>query len=179
MNLTELSWPALAALAKLNGLTQNFASHGFRRLVFLNGHGGNAVPGRQAVFELRQRQRQRDDLLFLVATYWGLGAKPWESNPAPHPRAIRHACEWETSMMLRLAPHLDGDHRTAAAVEPVTPFTPVNRGWIIRERSSPGHIGSPHLASAEKGEHLFSVFAADFVALLEQVVRRDGKSWNG
>ncbi|MGH7947436.1 MAG: creatininase family protein, partial [Opitutaceae bacterium] len=53
----------------LYGLADNFVQHGFRRLVFVNGHGGNDVPGRQAVFELRQRHRQRDDLLFLMATY--------------------------------------------------------------------------------------------------------------
>ncbi|MGH7955900.1 MAG: creatininase family protein, partial [Opitutaceae bacterium] len=47
----------------LYGLADNFVQHGFRRLVFVNGHGGNDVPGRQAVFELRQRHRQRDDLL--------------------------------------------------------------------------------------------------------------------
>src|SRR5882724_7919802 len=64
----------------LNGLAENFLQHGFRRLVFVNGHGGNDVPGRQAVFELRQRHRQRDDVLFLFATYWGLGARPWEAD---------------------------------------------------------------------------------------------------
>src|SRR5438128_345904 len=54
----------------LNDLLENFIQHGFRRLVFINGHGGNDVPGRQAVFEVRQRHRQRGDLLLLFATYW-------------------------------------------------------------------------------------------------------------
>jgi creatinine amidohydrolase len=41
-------------LDMLNGLMENFIAHGFRRLVFINGHGGNDVPGKQAVFETRQ-----------------------------------------------------------------------------------------------------------------------------
>jgi len=165
----------------LNGLAENFLQHGFRRLVFINGHGGNDVPGRQAVFELRQRHRQRDDVLFLMATYWSLGGRPWESKPelGLHQREMGHACEWETSMILRLAPRLVGDHRSAQPVEAGIGFAPATRGWITRERTGPGHMGWPHLASAEKGEHLFHVFAADVVALLERVVRWDGKSWNG
>src|SRR5678815_4737905 len=31
----------------LNGLAGDFVQHGFRRLIFINGHGGNDVPGRQ------------------------------------------------------------------------------------------------------------------------------------
>ena len=54
----------------LNGLLENFLQHGFKRLVLLNGHGGNMVPGAQAVFEVRQRHRDRKDLLLLSATYW-------------------------------------------------------------------------------------------------------------
>src|SRR5687767_5300445 len=122
-----LSAPPRTYLDLLNGLAENFVQHGFRRLVFVNGHGGNDVPGRQAVFELRQRHRQRDDLLFLLATYWSLGAKPWESNPSLQQKAMGHACEWETSMMLRLAPQMVGDYRAAKAVDPGTPFTPANR----------------------------------------------------
>ena len=37
----------------LNGLPENFILHGFKRLVLLNGHGGNIVPGSQVVYELR------------------------------------------------------------------------------------------------------------------------------
>ena len=60
----------------LGDLIDNLVTHGFRRVVLLNGHGGNIVPAQQAVFEARQRYRQRDDLLFLAATYWLLGGKP-------------------------------------------------------------------------------------------------------
>src|SRR4051812_4495362 len=77
-----LSAPPRAYLDLLNGLMENFLQHGFRRLVFINGHGGNDVPGKQAIFELRQRHRQRDDLLLLFSTYWGLGVEPWKSNPS-------------------------------------------------------------------------------------------------
>jgi len=49
-------------------------THGFKRIVLINGHGGNDVPGKQAVFEIRQRYRQRVDLCLLFATYWLLAA---------------------------------------------------------------------------------------------------------
>ena len=62
-----------------------------------------------------------------------------------------HACEWETSMMLRLDPRLVRD---PSRVEPVpfgNPFEPASRGWITRDRSEPGHIGDPREASARRG----------------------------
>src|SRR5688572_5725751 len=173
-----LSAPPRTYLDMLNGLAENFVHHGFRRLVFVNGHGGNDVPGRQAVFELRQRYRGRNDLLFLLATYWSSGATPRAAHASLHQKEMGHACEWETSMMLRLAPKLVGKYQNAAAVEPGTSFSPASRGWTTQDRSTPGHIGSPKLATSEKGEHLFNTFAADVVALLERVVRWDGKSWN-
>ena len=160
----------------LNGLAENFLRHGFRRIVFLNGHGGNEVPGRQTVFELRQRHRERDDLLFLFATYWNLGA---EAVTGFEQKEMGHACEWETSMMLRIDPALVGDYRAAATVPQGNPFMPAIRGWITRERTVPGHIGSPQAASPEKGEALLARFTADAVAFLERVIAWDGRSWNG
>ena len=172
-----LSAPPRAYLDVLNGLVENFLHHGFRRIVFINGHGGNDIPGKQAVFEVRQRHRERNDLLLLLATYWTLGAEPWKTNPALHQHAMGHACEWETSMILRIAPHLVGDYRAAQTIESESQFAPGMRGWITRERSEPGHIGLPQFATAEKGEHLLAVFAADFVAWLERVANWDGKAW--
>src|SRR5687768_9995102 len=162
-----LSAPPRTYLDLLNGLADNFVRHGFRRIVFLNGHGGNDVPGRQAIFELRQRYRERDNLLFLLATYWNLGAKPFD--PSLDQWEMGHACEWETSMMLRLAPQLVGDYKTAKPIPQGMPFAPAAQGWITRERTTPGHIGSPHLATAEKGEHLFRTFAQGVADFLERL----------
>ncbi len=163
----------------LGGLMDNFITHGFKRIVFINGHGGNDVPGKQAVFELRQKHRARRDLLLLFATYWLLGGKPHEVNRDIQQQRMGHACEWETSMMLRLAPHLVGDLKKVKAVPFGNPFEPANRGWIMGDRSVPGHIGDPRHATAEKGETIFRVFSDDVVKLLERVLKWDGKSWEG
>ena len=163
----------------LNGLAENFIQHGFKRIVFLNGHGGNDVPGKQAVFELRQRHRARNDLLLLFATYWSLGGEPWKREASIQQREMGHACEWETSMIMRIRPELVGDVRKLETVEFGRGFAPASRGWITKDRSAPGHIGSPQLATAEKGEAIFATFAEDVVNLIERVIRWDGKSWNG
>lgn len=174
-----LSAPPRTYLDLLGGLIDNFVTHGFRRLVLVNGHGGNIVPGEQAVFEARQRYRKRDDLLLLFATYWCLGGKPWEVDTTIQQHRMGHACEWETSMMLRIAPHLVRDHTSVESVDWGAPFEPAARGWITKERSAPGHIGYPRSATAEKGETLFRVFADDLARFLERVVVWDGKSWDG
>ncbi|MCU0959540.1 MAG: creatininase family protein [Pirellulaceae bacterium] len=162
----------------LGGIVDNFVVHGFRRIVVLNGHGGNDVPGRQALFEVRQRYRERRDLLLLLATYWNL-ADAAATIPELQQPDMGHACEWETSMMLRLAPELVKNHQDAPEIELGNAFSPAQRAWTMRDRSGPGHIGAPGRATPEKGEQLLQLFAAGLVALLRRVVRWDGNSWEG
>ena len=163
----------------LGDLIDNLVTHGFRRIVLLNGHGGNIVPGQQAVFEARQRHRHRGDLLLLSATYWQLGSKPKQLEPSLVQTEMGHACEWETSMILHLAPHLVGELTAIEPVPQTASFAPASRGWITRERSEPGHIGDPRIATAEKGEMLFRTFSRDVVSFLERVIDWDGRSWEG
>ena len=160
----------------LADLIDNLIGHGFRRVILLNGHGGNIVPAQQAVFEARQRYRSRDDLLFLAATYWLLGSKPEQVDPAVVQTQMGHACEWETSVILQLAPQLVGDLSQIEPVSSAMPFEPATQGWITKERSEPGHIGEPRRATAQKGQMLFDRFSQDVVTFLERVIAWDGRS---
>lgn len=174
-----LSAPPRVYLDMLHGLVENFLSAGFQRIVFINGHGGNDVPAKQALFELRQNHRTRSDLLLAMTTYWSLGSQPWLSQTDLHQREMGHACEWETSMIMAIRPELVGDYRATSLVEQGNSFLPGYRAWTMQDRSEPGHIGWPHLATAEKGDSLFRCFATDVSNWLVRIADWNGSSWEG
>ena len=138
------------------------------------------MPAQQAVFEARQRYRQRDDLLLLAATYWLLGGKPDQVDPSFVQNQMGHACEWETSMILHLAPEPGRrlERRSSRSRRRCRSSRP-RRAGSRRERSAPGHIGDPRRATAEKGQTLFRIFSHDVVTFLERVIAWDGRSWDG
>lgn len=162
----------------LGNLAENFLVHGFRRVVFINGHGGNTTPSQQALFELRQKYRDRHDLLLLSLTYWD-SADPTATVAGLHQQHMGHACEWETSMILAIRPELvAGDWRQVAEIPFGSGAAPGFRGWTMADRSEPGHIGAPAAASAEKGEALLGAFATGVASFLERAVAWNGHGWN-
>lgn len=166
-------------LDQLTGLADNFIAHGFKRIVFMNGHGGNDIPGRQVVFELRQKYRERSDLLLVFGTYWQLGSRPGDAISDLVQDQMGHAGEWETSMLLAFQAQLVGDFQSTNEVPFGNPFLPANRGWTMPDRSEPGHIGVPAAANPKKGEALLNCFSEDVVALLRRIADWDGSSWDG
>src|SRR5262249_13129095 len=150
-------------------LARCFINQGFTRIVFVNSHGGNVVPSQEAMYELKQEHRTRRELLLLSLTYWE-GIDPSKTIPGLVQQRMGHACEWETSMMLRLAPQLVGDRAKVPEVPFGKGFAPGYRAWVVPDRSTPGHIGAPAAATAEKGEALFQLFAAGVASYLERVI---------
>jgi creatinine amidohydrolase len=159
----------------LKDLATCFLAHGFTRIVFLNGHGGNITPYQQALFELRQDLRAHSGLLLLALTYWDAAGSPNAAIPGLAQNRMGHACEWETSMVMRIRPELVvGDVAQVPAVLHGKEFAPGYRAWTMPDRSEPGHVGTPAAATVEKGEALFAHFTAGVAAYLERVV-----AWNG
>jgi creatinine amidohydrolase len=114
----------------------------------------------------------------LSTTYWTLGTRTAAIDASLKQTQMGHACEFETSMMLRIRPDLVGDYKNAKDISWGKAFAPASRAWITKDRTEPGHIGFPQHASAEKGEILFRAFTSDVVALLERVIAWDGKEWD-
>ena len=122
---------------------------GYQRGLFLNGHGGNIDTMHVALRRLQPRFRNR---LLTAASYWEL-AESELARLADGPRkAMGHACEFETSMMLALRPDLV--QRQEIKDDPPVE-EPALRGLFIAEdmkqRTDHGAVGYPERASAERG----------------------------
>lgn len=146
-------------------LVESLLQNGFRKIVLLNGHGGNITPVKQALAVLGHKYDQTLSPNIALVTYWETagnvfaGAAPMESP------ALSHACEYETSMMLHLFPEKVWMNLAERSVRPETngfiPFEddePYRGATLFKQTafiSSNGSSGEPQKASAEKGLHLF------------------------
>jgi len=149
----------------LQCICRSLVRHGFRRILILNGHGGNITALNVAVNELAVELQ----VPLAVTTYWHL-AKDDFARILERQATVRHACEAETSMLLALAPDLVDMGRAIDAIGPTTPeitevvgSDAVHRWRSFKARTSHGAIGDPRAANAEKGQCLLDA-AAEAVA---------------
>lgn len=147
----------------ISGVVRSLHRHGFRRILLLNGHGGN-VAALQTVVEQLTLERQ---LPLVCATYWQLAAHKL-SPLLERQQGIRHACEAETAMMMALRPDLvdSSDLEAAGCPDPREDSTPVDDGYRwqgFAAKTPTGVLGEPAAATAEKGERLLQI-AADHLA---------------
>jgi len=160
----SLDYAAFHALPR--GICRSLVRLGFRRILLLNGHGGNIAALTVVVNELAVEFSAP----IATATYWLLAEKAFSEILESQPN-VRHACEAETSMTLALAPDLVDMSLVANAVGPTErELVPIASSAAVRWRSfksrtKHGVIGDPRSARAEKGERLLEA-ASDAVATL-------------
>lgn len=129
------------------------AAAGLRRLLILNGHGGNPP----AIAQAAMRLRSAHDLL-VAQVHWEALADPAELAPADAPPRDWHAGWIETSVMLHLRPELVAMEQAAASEmrlpEGLPPDGPAPWAWMTTDLSASGVVGDPRLASAKLGKAL-------------------------
>ena len=138
----------------LMGMARSVLNDGFRRILLLNGHGGNIDPMRVA---LRRIQNEYVDRLLTAACYWDVADELIKQSLDGAHKFVGHACEFETSMLMHLRPELVKLELVKDAGELITD----NLGGVyisrdLRQRTAEGCTGRPDLASAEKGRMLFT-----------------------
>ena len=85
----------------LMGMARSVLNDGFRRILLLNGHGGNIDPMRVA---LRRIQNEYVDRLLTAACYWDVADELIKQSLDGAHKFVGHACEFETSMLMHLRP---------------------------------------------------------------------------
>jgi creatinine amidohydrolase len=145
---------------------RSIARMGFQRIFLLNGHGGNDVPCRAALSELKC---EIPDVAIAFASYWTLAAPEFNSIRSSPAGGMGHACEMETSIMLHLYPdqvRLDRAKDDGTAGEKGYRLLDMLRPqpyFMVRdfhELSGTGTLGMPSHASADKGERFLSAAVA-------------------
>lgn len=169
-----LTLTAPTFLACVRELCGSLVAHGLRRLLVVNGHGGNSSLAREAVQQLAVDA----DVVAVAADYWALVRETAAEVRESPPGGMAHACEFETSLMLYLRPEsVRKDLVRREIPEPrfaperldlVSPG-PVAAGWRTDELSCSGVLGAPDLATAEKGRRLFEACVEALARLIEEL----------
>jgi creatinine amidohydrolase len=119
--------------------------HGFRKILLLNGHGGNS----SIVAGMRTKLGMEDGVSVVGYDYWNIPGMPEAMQRlCPTDRGfVGHAGEFEASVQLHLQPDL------------------VDTGQLAW---APGAFGDPSTATAEKGKGLVEAAVEALVQLLRE-----------
>jgi creatinine amidohydrolase len=143
---------------------------GYERILVLNGHGGNIDTMQTALRKLRPLYLNRH---ITAASYWDLAAKELAALADGPRKAMGHACEFETSLMLYLRPDLV---RRDQIQDDPPGDDPALRGLFTGEdmfqRTDHGAVGFPSLATAEKGKACLTAAADRTVEVVQGLLRR-------
>lgn len=154
------------------------ARAGLRKLVLFNAHGGHS-----GAMDIVARELRAAHGLIVYGSSWfnlPLGAAGAQFSADEHRFGV-HAGEMETSMMLALAP-------AQVRMEEARDFGSTSRqraadyailgngrsaklGWSMEDYNPVGAAGNAAAATAEKGQALIDVSAAQLAALLAEVSR--------
>jgi creatinine amidohydrolase len=154
-------------------LCRSVVRMGAKKVFLLNGHGGNDVPARAAMRELKS---EFPKVRLVFASYWSLAAETLRRVRESGPGGLGHACEMETSLMLHLCPERvnmrlakrDGPRHTdiyrKADMQYGRPVYFVNE---LHEVSHSGVVGHPELATAEKGRQFLDGIVKDVTGFVD------------
>ncbi|HEV8379665.1 MAG TPA: creatininase family protein [Tepidisphaeraceae bacterium] len=160
-----LSVTPTTLLKVLADLVDSLERQGLKKLVLLNGHGGNEL--KPLMRELHHRTK-----LFLCLCDWyrmvGDQLKGIFKNPG------EHADEMETSLGLAFFPQFMKMDTAGSGTIKQTKLEAINKGWISITR--PWHLatedtgmGDPSLASAEKGQKVMDIASTRLGEFLYQL----------
>ena len=155
----------------LQCLLKSIERHGFKRVLIVNGHGGNIAALAAFLPDIARDIR----LQVRVTTYFEQ-ARAALAEVLEDQDGVHHACEAETSLMMVVAPDSVRREKLSEAFGPAHSSAPpagVARYRSFRDITPSGVIGDARRSSAEKGEKLMTACRDGIAAVL-----RNPETWS-
>lgn len=153
--------------------------HGFRRILIVNGHGGNG--GVIDVLASTLGHKHYGQARIAALTYFQLARDAIASLRQSQPGGMGHACEFETAMIQKIRPDLVKMDKAATTYpDPGSRYlttdllggSPIRTYHDFGDLSDSGTLGDPSLATPEKGDKFFAAVVAELTAFIT-----DFRSW--
>ena len=162
---------ATTLLAVLNDIGRCIAKTPAKRLVFLNGHGGNST-----LLGTANREIRLEHGLMTFLAHPGVPVDQGGTSAAHEHGMGVHGGTEETSLMLHLAPHLCDMSKAERRIPEdlignryVKFGGKVSFGWLSNDFFDDGYIGDPTMATAELGKELFEGSVTGFCEALREI----------
>jgi creatinine amidohydrolase len=166
---------ATTLMAVIDDIGRSIASTSARRVLFVNGHGGNS-----ALVQMMNRELRLKYGLLTFLAHPHMPADQGGSSAASELGMGIHGGMDETSVMLHLQPELVDMSLAVRRVpegladnEHVRFGGKVAFGWLSNDFFPEGHIGDPTGATAEIGEHMFNSAVTGLCDALKEISRFD------
>ena len=167
-------------IAVVSEVAESLVRHGFGRFILVNGHGGNTGAMQVVAQKLRLEAGASHVYYF---DEWALAADAFEGVRESLPGGANHACEYETSLYMCVAPERVRFDRAVREMPPplvdgglADLFLSGPYSWVQgRDLSKSGVEGDPTVASADKGNTLFEAAVSNLAALAREVALLEGR----
>lgn len=163
-------------IRQVEDIVKSVIQHGFTNIILLNSHGGNQAIGQVLVEKLGY---ENPNVTILMVTWWKLASEVLFTLNESGKGGVGHACEFETSLMLLIAPHLvhpdkieKGKHTDTFSWSEGDMLRGAKASYYrsTKEITTNGVFGNPEYGTLEKGKQISKLVVDDLKKIIDDLL---------
>lgn len=163
-------------IRQVEDIVKSVIQHGFTNIILLNSHGGNQAVGQVLVEKLGYDNPTTN---IIMVTWWKLASDALFTLNESGKGGVGHAGEFETSLMLLIAPHLvhpdkieKGKHTKTFSWSEGDMLRGAKASYYrsTKEMTTNGVFGNPEYGTLEKGKQISKLVVDDLKKIIDDLL---------
>ncbi|WP_242132528.1 creatininase family protein [Aestuariivivens marinum] len=163
-------------IRQVEDIVKSVIEHGFKNIILLNSHGGNQAVGQVLVEKLGYENPTAN---IIMVTWWKLASEALFTLNESGKGGVGHAGEFETSLMLNIAPHLvhldkieKGKHTDTFSWSEGDMLRGPKASYYrsTKEMTTNGVFGDPEYGTLEKGKQISKLVVDDLKNIINDLL---------